>query len=285
MDPKAVLPTPRQDAEMGATTGLRSKRWGLRAQLLDIRKRVLSGLVFALPIVITFWIMYWILMTFQRLLLNPLAVFMTLLVNRVQGWMRDASALNELNLPDWWFSAASPLLALLLALLTLYALGLIFRSWLYRTIDWTLLHVPVVATIYKAVRNVVDSVGTQFRGGGEFKRVVLVAFPHPGMRSLALVTNTLQDVTTGRTILTVCLLTGVMPPSGFTLFVPEEDVTNIDWNVNETLQAVLSGGLTSPSTIHYFQGLSTPVGGGSGPILDSHGRAAGAADEKAIDAG
>ncbi len=121
------------------------------------------------------------------------------------------------------------------------------RSWVYRTLDWFLLHVPVVATIYRAVRNVVESLGSQFQGGADFKRVVLVEFPHPGMRSLGLVTNSLQDVTTGRTILTVCVMTGLMPPAGFTLFVPEESVTNIAWNVNETLQAIISGGITAPT--------------------------------------
>jgi len=90
-------------------------------------------------------------------------------------------------------------------------MGLIVRTWLYRTLDWFLLHVPIVATIYRAVRNVVDSLGSQLRGGAEFKRVVLVEFPHPGIRSLGLVTNALQDETTGRTILTVCVLTGLMP--------------------------------------------------------------------------
>jgi uncharacterized membrane protein len=42
-----------------------------------------------------------------------------------------------------------------------------------------------------------------------------------------------------------------VPPSGFTLFVPEEDVIEVDWTVNEVLQVILSGGLTSPSIIPY----------------------------------
>jgi uncharacterized membrane protein len=91
------------------------------------------------------------------------------------------------------------------------------------------------------------------------------------MRSLGLVTNSLRDATTGRGILMVCVLTGVMPPTGFTLFVPEESVTNIAWNVNETLQAIVSGGITTPATIHYFEGLRSPLPPGGGTILDAHG--------------
>jgi uncharacterized membrane protein len=77
------------------------------------------------------------------------------------------------------------------------------------------------------------------------------------------VTNSLRDATTGRTILAVCVLTGLMPPAGFTLFVPEDSVTNIAWSVNETLQSILSGGITAPSTIHYFEGLPTPMPSGA----------------------
>ena len=101
--------------------------------------------------------------------------------------------------------------------------------------------------------------------------MVLVEFPHPGMRSLALVTNSLRDATTGRTILSVCVLTGVMPPSGFTLYVPEDAVTNIAWNVNDTFQSILSGGITSPPTIHYFEGINPPLPAGGGPIVDAQG--------------
>ena len=230
---------------------------------------MISGLIFSLPIVITFWIVYWIFSTVERFLLNPVAD----IVNKIQAWMRDASAWQELRLPDWWYNVASPVLALVLMVAILYGMGLFFRSWVYRTLDWLLLHVPIVATIYRAVRNVVNSLGAQLRGGGDFKRVVLVPFPHQGSRSLAFVTNSLHDVSTGQTILAVCVLTGVMPPAGFTLFVPEESVTNIAWSANEALQAIISGGMTAPASIHFYEGLSTPIQDIGGPLVDAPGHA------------
>ncbi len=254
-----------EDMDPGAQKRV-SPRWGLALVFSSFRARIISGLILSLPIVITFWIVYWILMTLEKFLLDPLALF----VNRIHAWLRNYPALQELALPQWWYNVGSPFLALVLALAILYLLGLIFRSWVYRTLEWFLLHVPIVATIYRAVRNVVQSLGTQLRGGGEFKRVVLVPFPHPGSRSLGLVTNSLRDVTTGRTILTVCVLTGVMPPAGFTLFVPEDSVTNIAWSVNDTLQSIISGGITAPPTIHFFEGLPTPMPH-SGAEANPHG--------------
>jgi uncharacterized membrane protein len=236
-----------------ATVARRANTISPRSVFSSLRNQLISGLIFSLPIVITFWIIYWIFLTLERFLLNPAAA----VIHRIIAWMRNYPFFAELELPGWWYNIASPVLAIVLMLALLYMMGLFFRSWVYRTLDWFLLHVPIVATIYRAVRNVVNSLGSQFRGGADFKRVVLVPFPHPGMRSLALVTNSLRDVTTGRTILTVCVLTGVMPPAGFTLFVPEESVTSIAWSVNETLQAILSGGITAPPTIHFSEGVGT----------------------------
>ena len=253
------------------SSGPLPSNWSIAAQFRAFRARLISGLLITLPIVITFWIVYWLYLTASRFILNPLAV----LINRLQAWLRNSPALQDFDLPDWWYNLVSPILAIVMVLAVLYTLGLLVRSWVYRTLDWFLLRVPVVATIYRAVRNVVDSVGSQFQGGSNFKRVVLVEFPHPGIRSLALVTNSLHDATTGRTILSVCVLTGVMPPSGFTLYVPEEDVTNIAWSVNDTLQSILSGGLTSPPTIHFFEGISHPLPAGGGPIVDAQGNALG----------
>jgi uncharacterized membrane protein len=269
MDRSIPTPSPKPEALPAELSTRDSGGWGLRATIASIRTRLVSGIILTLPIVITFWIVYWIVLTLERFLLNPVAT----VLHRTNAWIRDNPTLHEMDLPVWWYNIVSPLLALFLMVAFLYLMGLLLRTWLYRTLDWLLLHVPIVATIYRAVRNVVESLGTQLRGGAEFKRVVLVEFPHPGIRSLGLVTNSLQDESTGRTILTVCVLTGVMPPAGFTLFVPEESVTNISWSVNETLQAILSGGITAPATVHYFRRpgeMSMPSGG---PIVDVQGHA------------
>jgi len=261
---------PPENASLGpATSAGRASDGSVRSVFNTLRNQLISGLIFSLPLVITFWIVYWIFLTLERFLLNPLAE----VIHKIHAWMRNNPAISELQAPDWWYNIASPVLAIVLMLVFLYLMGLFLRSWVYRTLDWFLLRVPIVATIYRAARNVVNSLGSQLRGRADFKRVVLVEFPHPGIRSLGLVTNSLHDATTGRTILTVCVLTGLMPPAGFTFFVPEESVINIGWSVNETLQAILSGGITTPPTIHFFEGLSTPLAASGGAIIDVQGHA------------
>jgi uncharacterized membrane protein len=229
----------------------------VRDLVIAIRRRIVSGLVLALPIVLTFWIIYWLYTTLTQGFLNPLANMIGTLFH------------SPLAQTLWWRRFVNPLLAITLVLGFLYCLGLVARSWVSRLIDRVLLHVPVVTTIYKALSNVFQSLGNQFQNQRN-QRVVLVAFPHPGARALAFVTNRLQDVSTGKTILSVCVLTGVFPPAGFTLFVPEEDVTDVAWSVNQSLQVILSGGITAPAAIHFHTGLQAQHA--AGPLTDSHGR-------------
>jgi uncharacterized membrane protein len=234
----------------------------LHAAIDAIRTRVIGGLLLALPIALTFWIIYWLYSTLKRVVLDPIVWVIHFAITRQASAPVPASF--------WWDQVVSPLVAIILVVTTLYFLGLFVRSRLHQIVDWVLLHLPVVTTIYKALRNVFASLDNHVRGSNQFQRVVLVEFPHPGSRALAFVTNTLLDATTGKAILCVCVLTGVVPPAGFTLFVPEEQATDIDWSVNQTLQAILSGGITAPTTLHYYGGL--PPGGPWGPIVDTRGR-------------
>ncbi len=223
-------------------------RW-FSNQFALIRSRLLGGLLVAAPVVITCWIVYWIFITLARFLLDPLAM----LAQSVHNTLRESSALQEAQIPDWWYRIASPILAILLVLCVLYFLGLMVRSWLYRTVDGLFLKAPIVATIYRAVRNLVDTLGERLQGKNDPRRVVLVAFPHAGIRSLGVVTNSIRDDATGHNILAVCVLTGVMPPTGFTLFVPESDVVELGWTVNDAVQTIMSGGILVPGSIPFSQ--------------------------------
>jgi len=229
----------------------------LRALLDAMKSRVVSGLVLALPIALTFWIIYQLYLVLKKVIIDPAG----LVVRFLLGFRTD------IDVNSAWVNYISPVIAILLVLGLLYMLGLLARSGVRRAFDWVLLRLPVVTTIYKALSNVFQSLEAQ-RHGNTFQRVVLVDFPHPGSKALAFVTRSLCDATTGQTILCVCVLTGVFPPAGFTLYIPEANVIDVDWTTNQALQAILSGGITTPTVIHYSTGLRVPP---SGPIVDPSG--------------
>src|SRR5262249_53543730 len=146
---------------------------------------------------------------------------------------------------------AAPVIAIILALVLLYGLGFLVRSRVRRGIDWVLLRVPLISIVYNGVRNVFQSLERQ-RGQQRLQRAVLVTFPHPGMKAPAFVTATSRDMHTQKALLCVFVPTSPMPASGFLLLVPEEEVTELNWTPEQTLQAILSLGLTALPEVCYF---------------------------------
>jgi len=218
--------------------------------VLFVRSRLVQGLLLALPIAITFWILHWLYRTLRDVLIDPVA--------RVVSWVslrfveNSDEAMGE-SLPYWFDSWAAPVIAVAIILGLLYFFGMFFQSRIHRLIDWFLLQVPVVTNVYSAVRQVFTAIQREDGGSKKkFQRVVLVPFPHQGMRAPAFVTSSCTDKATGRKILCVYVPTTPIPTSGYMLMVPEEDVTDLSWDLNETLQAIVSGGIAVPEEVDYF---------------------------------
>lgn len=230
-----------------------ARRSALGAALARIRRQIVAGLLLVLPIVVTFWIVYWLYTTLELYVISPAA---RLLVYLIEGRRPG------MELPAWFAGFVAPLIGIIGVALLLYFFGAVARSRLAGLIDSLLLQVPVVKVIYNAVSRVFQSI----KGQGEltrFKRVVLVSFPHPGMRVPGFVTSSCRDVDTQRTILCVYVPTTPVPTSGYMLLVPEDEVSELDWNLEETVQAVVSFGLTAPDHVRFFESSHAPGGGGS----------------------
>jgi len=213
-----------------------------RAILEIVRRQVIAGLLLALPFVITFWIVYGLYSTLEVYVIGPVA---QLVVRVVAGQTGGA------DLPLWFTRYVAPLLGILGVILLLYFLGAFARWRLAGLIDRLLLRVPVVKVIHHAVSKIFLSL----RGEGDltrFKRIVLVSYPHPGMRVPGFVTSSCRDAETHQTILCVYVPTTPVPTSGYMLLIPEQEVTELDWNLEETVQAVASFGFTAPNHVRYF---------------------------------
>jgi uncharacterized membrane protein len=217
------------------------------------RNQLLVGLLVLLPVLVTFWVLHWLYTALKGYVIDPLAV---LVIWKAQNLTQAP------ELPYWFEAYVAPLIAIILALAILYVCGVFAQSWVRHSIDRLFLHVPVVSSIYDAVRSVfaaMENPGAQAKA----QRVVLVSFPHPGMRVPAFVTSTCRDVRTDKTLLCVYVPTTPIPTAGFFLIVPEEDVTELNWDVQQTLQAIISGGLTAPAQISYYGGNVAPPDGGA----------------------
>jgi uncharacterized membrane protein len=215
----------------------------LRKSWLSFRGRVLGGLMLVLPILITFWVIYWLYSNLEKYLIDPLA---RLVIWKVRGGQADV------ELPYWFEAYAAPLIGLLIALLMLYALGFFVHSRMRRFLDWVLLRLPVISLVYNGVKSVFQALDKQ-PGKQRPQRMVLVAFPHPGMKVPAFVTSSCRDINTQKVILCVYVPTTPVPTSGYFLLVPEEEVTELNWSSEQALQAIISAGITAPPEVGYYK--------------------------------
>jgi uncharacterized membrane protein len=166
-----------------------------------------------LPILITFWVVYWLYSTLEKYVIDPLALL-------VLGKVRAGQP--NLELPYWFETYAAPLIGILIALLLLYGLGFVVRSRLRRIIDGVLLRVPVLSVVYKGVGQVFQTLEKQRGHQQGPQRVVLVPFPHPGMRVPAFVTASCRDIETQKIVLCVYVPTTPVPTSGYFLLTPRK---------------------------------------------------------------
>lgn len=211
--------------------------------LRNIRARIIAGLLLVLPVFITFWVLYWLYSLLSDYVIEPAARVAVYL-----GQGRPVGTELPPALERYW----APLFGIVLVLCLLYVAGLFVRSRVVGAVDWLLLRTPVVTPVYRVVRKMFEAF--QVQGGlASFKRVVLVAFPHPGMRVPGFVTATCRDASTGRNILCIYVPTTPVPSSGYMLLVPEDEVTELDWSLEETIQAVVSGGISVPPQVRYYR--------------------------------
>lgn len=204
----------------------------------QLRNRLIAGLFVLLPIYITYGIVRWLYVILYDYAIGPIASF-----------IRDYT-FKDAAIPGYFLYGLSVVLAMIVVLSILMMAGLFAKTRIVSAAEWILAKVPGVNTIYRVVSNVFTALSRSSETP-DFKRVVLIEFPHPGLRAPAFVTSECTDSVTGETILCVYVPTTPVPTSGYMLLVPEESVVALDWGLEETLQAVVSGGITVPKEVRW----------------------------------
>ena len=129
------------------------------------------------------------------------------------------------------------------------AKGLIGRS-LIRFGESLVERTPVVRSVYSGIKQISETVFAQSERS--FETACIIEYPRKGIWALGFVSTTTRgEVSTrgndGRPMLSVFLPTTPNPTSGFLLFVPEEDVIELDMTVEDAAKLVISAGLVYPN--------------------------------------
>jgi uncharacterized membrane protein len=199
----------------------------------DLRHYFLTGVATLLPVSVTVFIFWFIIVRLGNLF-HPLFL--------VHPWLA--------RLPGWVATLAGFVLFLLLTLITGWiASGLIGRltlGWL----DKVLKRVPIVKSIYSSARQLTDAV---FVDRSSLRKTVIAEYPRPGMFAVGFLTSddrvTLAD---GRKALFVFFPTTPNPTSGWLALIPENEVTETSMSIEDGLKLVVSGGVIKPADIGTF---------------------------------
>ena len=100
--------------------------------------------------------------------------------------------------------------------------------------------------IYTGIRQIVESFSAPNKTG--FMQVVLIEFPHKGMRAIGFVTNEMKDAS-GQKLINVLIPTAPNPTSGFLQIVKESDIIRTTISVDDALKMVVSAGRMTPAEV------------------------------------
>ncbi len=156
--------------------------------------------------------------------------------------------LSFFNLDDLrWLTPLVPFINLLLALMLIFFMGIFGTNIVGRrilaTVNQVVMRLPLVSSIYGAVKQVVETLHGPHRS---FQRVVLLEYPRKGVWMMGLVATRRADafnISSSDTLLSVFVPTTPNPTSGFLVLVPEEEVIETDYNVEEAFKFIVSSGI------------------------------------------
>ncbi|HVF34998.1 MAG TPA: DUF502 domain-containing protein [Candidatus Saccharimonadia bacterium] len=212
-----------------------------RLRSLRLKRYFLTGVLTLLPIWLTWVVFKFVFMLLSGISKPWIAVAFDPIAQRfpmMLGWLAA----------DWLQS----MLALIATLLFIYGVGWatnrVVGQRLIESIELLIERIPLVKTIYGGTKKLLDLMQTKPEG---VQRVVLIEFPHRGMRAVGLVTRTLRDERTGAQFAAVYVPTTPNPTSGYLEIVPLDRVTPTDWTMDQAMAFIISGGAISPDTVRY----------------------------------
>lgn len=200
-----------------------------------MRKIVLAGLLLLLPLVITFWLVKWVIL----FITDPfLGIAEDLLSHVTPKYALPWMPMLKFSLP-------------ILVLAALYFLtclmGLLARTYFLKkplkTLDRLFSSTPLIRKMYRLFADVFKHLfGPSSKTA--FKNPVVVPFPHKdGQYVMGFLTSKEPYIVGGKTIFAVLIPTAPHPIAGYVLLYPEEEISCVDLSTEDAVRFSVSLGM------------------------------------------
>lgn len=188
----------------------------------------LRGLITLLPLLVTIWLLYFMFSFMDSILGN----IITLIAGR--------------HIPGLGL-----VLIIILIFLVGYFATYIIGAQLFKFGEELLYRVPIVKSIYSAVKQINDVLFMQ-KTAEEYRRACLVEYPRKGIWSVGFVTSdaaTEIEAKAKQKMINVFVANTPTPATGFLIVVPARDVILLDMRIEDAFRYIVSGGVLKPSTL------------------------------------
>ena len=227
------------------STEIEPTPWRLGARL---RNYFLTGLVVVGPVTITVYLAWYV-------------------INIVDRWVKPY--IPDIYNPDHYLPFAVPGYGLVFAIVMLTMIGALAANLLGRSLisagEMMVDRMPIVRNLYRALKQIFESVLSASTPAQGFQKVGLLEFPSKGIWSIVFVTGEaakqISSIKPQEDLVSVFMPTGMLPPTGFVCFVPRTSVTLIGMSVEDAAKIVISAGMVNPETQAHLRALrKTAIG-------------------------
>ena len=194
-----------------------------------ISKNFLTGLITILPVVLTLYLIYWLVVSTESLL---------------GGVIRQVLPENL-----YW-----PGMGTIAGLLLILLVGLLMHAYVVRRLfGWAeqlLYHVPFIKSIYRAIRDFFDYFSPDKKK--EFEQVVAVSIGDTGMQVIGFVSQAVperlpEDFREEGSILVYLPLSYMI--GGYAVLMPRSAVRPLDMSMEEAMRFTLTAGVTGTTAL------------------------------------
>ena len=143
-----------------------------------------------------------------------------------------------------------PGLELIIAFLSFILIGLIFSTLFGKAIlgyfDNLITRIPLAGNVYKAIKQITE---TFTNTDSAYQKVVLIEYPRKDIYAIGFMTGETKGEIKERQKIemgNVFVPTTPNPTSGFLLFIPKDDIVELDMSVEDAIKLVVSAGMVVP---------------------------------------
>ena len=200
-----------------------------------LRDNFLAGIVVILPITITVFIIRFLVVSLNSIMLNPLAL-------RLKPYLLQEQ--QRLFFAKVVVFAAAMIIIILIGLMTRVIIVRrtfsFFESFLYK--------LPMVNKVYGALKEISNALFSKRKTS--FKKVILAEYPSKGIYTIGFITSeakgSLQDSAGDQDLISVYIPTTPNPTSGLFVLLNKNEVKPLSLSVEDAFKVVISAGSITP---------------------------------------